>query len=560
MQTMQPTGIHIRVADILHVIIKRRLMILTMTIGGLIIGLGLSGMAALRGEMRREYSVEAALVLTTQNEQGKYASGQDYPNHNDINMATAMIDTARYVLRSDALLSRVLDRTRLIGITEKDIQENLTLTQQEGTQVIKMALYWRTAEEGIAILNAICAEAPGILQEKLGVGGVAFVNQPKAKHLAGRHSSILLWGLTTVLGCFIGIGITLMELIMHPTVRRAEDVEPTFGIGVLAEVLSDVTFFRKRDSILTKDGQFSRTKESFASAAYAIKTFFKKRTNTHILCVTSTLRGEGKTAITANLAISLAEQGKRVLLIDFDMSKPELANLFLHKPEVSQSLNALYNGESTPAESVISLTANLYLLPTLATGSAISLDEDTFAIIRTLAADYDYVLIDTQPIGLYADVMRMEQLCSAAVFVIQCDMASLQEIRDALDRLEKSKLRIMGAIVNGVRVSKREIRTPMREREAIRRAVEREKDVGEVVVRAPVEQDGERWGDKSRSDMLVSWFGPQGDGEEAAQGGEDDGISTEASLVQRLLDDKGNAAPNGWQGADRPADHDDGDA
>lgn len=467
---MRNNGIHIRIGDILYGIIKHRILIIVLTAAGLFIGVVLSCISYLRGEMSREYIITSSFSVNTQTNSGLFTSGYDFPSYNDINMAEDMVDAVAYVLASDKMLKEIIDSAGLLGVTTKDIADNLTLTRYNETQIIEMSLYWRSAKEGITILSEINSKAPEILKETLSIGNVSVINEPSSKYLIGGSINIILWGYMALLGFGLGLGITLLELIMHPTLLNVQDIETDYGMEILCEIADDKAFFNKRKSILVKDEAHSEVGESFASAAHIIQNRLRKREAPHIIYITSALRNEGKTSMIANLAIQLSDLEKHVLLIDFDMKNPTLGSLFLNKVEYEHSLNALYAGNITEKEAITSLTGYLDILPTVLEKSSIPLDSNLFQVVRKMAAGYDYVLMDTAPVGLTADPMSLNQIASGALFVVRYDTASMHEIKEALERIEKSGISILGCVVNGVQVSEKGIKNPVREKEKIKKA------------------------------------------------------------------------------------------
>ena len=467
---MKNNGIHIRIADVLYGIMKRRILLIALTVAGLMVGIVLSGVAYLRGEMSKEYLITSSISVNAQTQSGLFTSGYDFPSYNDINMATSLVDAVSYVLKSDKTLNEIIDSLGLLGVTTKDIENNLQFTQYNETQIIEMSLYWRSSEEGINILSEINSKAPDILQETLRIGSVSVINEPSSRYLVGGSINIILWGYTTLLGFGLGIGIILLELIMRPTLINVQDMENAFGMEILCEVADDKAYFRPDRSILVEEEQSSRIEEDFSSAAHIIKNRLRKKDGPHIIYVTSALRGEGKTQVTANLAVQLSDLENRVLLIDFDMKNPNLGGVFLKNVNYEHSLNALYAGYITEKEAVTSLSGYLDILPTVLERSTVPLDSNLFSVIHRLAKQYDYVLIDTASVGITADPMSLNQIASAAIFVVHYDTSTMQEIKEALERIEKSGVSILGCVVNGVKVSERGIKNPVKEKERLKRA------------------------------------------------------------------------------------------
>lgn len=126
---MKENGIHIRVADILYGVMKRRVLIIALTAIGLLVGIVFSGISYLRGEMSKEYIVTSSFSVNTQTNSGLFTSGYDFPSYNDIDMAKDIVSAASYVLKSDKMLKATIDSLGLLGVTTKDIADNLKLTQ-----------------------------------------------------------------------------------------------------------------------------------------------------------------------------------------------------------------------------------------------------------------------------------------------------------------------------------------------------------------------------------------------------------------------------------------------
>ena len=503
---MRNNGIHIRIADIIYGMIKHRLLIIGMTAAGLLVGVVLSGISYLQGEMSKEYIITSSFSVNTQTDNGLFTSGYDYPSINDIDMATDLSDTVSYVLKSDKMLDEIIDSLGLLGVTTKNIADNLTLEPYEETQIIEMSLYWRSADEGIRILTAINREAPEILKETLNIGSTAVINQPSAKYLIGGSVNIVLWGYLALLGFGLSLGIILLELIMRPTLLNVDDIENEYGMEVLCEIADDKAYFEKKESILVDDETGISVRESFASAAHIIHNHLRKKDGPHIIYMTSALKNEGKTSIIANLAVQLSDLERKVLLVDLDMKNPNLGGMFLKRVDYEHSLNAFYAGDITKEEAIISLTGYLDIIPTILERSAIPLDSNIFQVIRKIAEGYDYVLMDTAPVGLTADPMSLNQIASAALFVVRYDNATLQEIKDALERVEKSGVQLLGCVVNGIKVSKKGVKNPVKERENIKKAEIKRNTIGDPLVNLENPAGESSTNTPAEDDSLVAGF------------------------------------------------------
>ena len=145
------------------------------------------------------------------------------------------------------MLDEIIDSLGLLGVTTKDIADNLTIAPYEETQIIEMSLYWRSADEGIDILTALNREAPAVLKETLNIGSTAVINPPSAKYLIGGSVNIVLWGYLALLGFGLSLGIILLELIMRPTLLNVDDIENEYGMEVLCEIADDKAYLKRRN-------------------------------------------------------------------------------------------------------------------------------------------------------------------------------------------------------------------------------------------------------------------------------------------------------------------------
>lgn len=443
----------IRLSDILHAMGKHKFLIILCTAVGLGFGIVLSVISYMRGEMSKQYAIKTAIAVTSQNENGLFTAQTNDPNSTDIYLAEEMVDSVIYVLKSDRTLQKAVDHLELMGITTKDISNNLEMTQYSGTQIVEITLYWRSAQEGVEILSAINAVAPDILIDTLKIGNVSVINDPVAKYLIGGSINATMWGYMLLLGFALGVGIAILDMLLRPTLLNTKDMERRFLLEVLGELPESKRYFQKKRNLLLSnedDENNAELLDNYVSLAHILKNRFAKMQHPCVY-VTSALQNEGKTTVTAHLAVNLADLGMKVLVVDFDTRNPRLGGHFLNKVEYKNSINALYRGETTREEAITSLTGNLDILPAVLERKTIPFDDALLELVSSLKEEYNVILMDTAPVGQVADTMSLNQLADIALLVVRFDKASLEIIRDALARLNKSGMTIMGCVVNGVR-------------------------------------------------------------------------------------------------------------
>lgn len=180
-----------------------------------------------------------------------------------------------------------------------------------------------------------------------------------------------------------------------------------------------------------------------------------------VILVTSTIPNEGKSTVSFELARSLTESGKSVLLIDTDMRKSDMAGRLgastVGKGEIS-GLSHYLSGQkkltdvlyATPVNKLFMVFAGPYV-----PNPTEILEKRYFEELITFArGQFDYVLIDCAPIGVAIDAAVVARHCDGAVFVIGQGMASSRMIAGVKKQLEASGIRILGAVLNKIKVEK----------------------------------------------------------------------------------------------------------
>lgn len=172
-----------------------------------------------------------------------------------------------------------------------------------------------------------------------------------------------------------------------------------------------------------------------------------------IICVTSCMPGEGKSTVALRLAASLAETEKKVLFIDADLRKSVLVKR-LKMNQAVVGLSQYLSGMNTLSE--VTYTTNIAGLDIIFTGPMPPNPSDLLSnryfkeLLKNQREIYDYIIIDTPPLGLVIDSANVAESCDGAVVVIQADSNSYKFVQKIIRQLEKSNCRVLGAVLNKV--------------------------------------------------------------------------------------------------------------
>ncbi len=227
---------------------------------------------------------------------------------------------------------------------------------------------------------------------------------------------------------------------------------------VKAPFLGEIPMSKSTDPFPVKELR-SRAAEKFRIVA-ANLSFLLGEESSRVILVTSTVPGEGKSFFARNLALSLATSGNKTLLVDADIRKSKLDSLvnfhtdkglaqYLADPEIQISDIIETSGD---------WSKNLHIIPTRvfppnpAELLASKRLDNLFAFVKD---KYDYIIVDTPPVGLVADVFRINQFANASVYVTREDYTHKEALKEVRELYEGKKLHNMSCIINGVPKSKK---------------------------------------------------------------------------------------------------------
>ena len=269
---------------------------------------------------------------------------------------------------------------------------------------------------------------------------------------------------------FFGIAIGVLTFLfavissMKDTIRTGKDVEKKLDTDFLGELPCEKKPRKRRkgknragDSIL-----ISRNTTSFhydeAMERISRKVQYKMSSKgLKTLLVTSCLENEGKSTVSANLALSLAEQGLKTALIDLDLRQPAQYKIFDVTDQESCVLGDVLTGEKglESCQRLIQHTEVIGLFNTkeYSNSTEIITSGSVRNLLLSMRNSFDYIIVDTPPMSLAADAEMIADFTDASIMVAREHMARAREINDNLDILYECKADVLGCVVNNVHIS-----------------------------------------------------------------------------------------------------------
>lgn len=178
-----------------------------------------------------------------------------------------------------------------------------------------------------------------------------------------------------------------------------------------------------------------------------------------VIAFTSCTPDEGKSTVSLNLATSLAEAGKKVLFIDADLRRSVIDRKY-QVGKVDKGLTHYLSGQASETEIIYSTTIShlsmIFAGPYTPDPTALLRDELFSITIQKLREEYDYIVLDTPPVGSVIDAAIVATVCDGIVLVIETNQISVKMARKIVEQLNKTNCRILGTVLNKVNMKDQE--------------------------------------------------------------------------------------------------------
>ncbi len=358
------------------------------------------------------------------------------------NVKTAIDGTLQGLLIVKADLDREANRfSRRISDAPGQERQYVSIARQ---QEIKAGLYLMLLQkrEENAITLAATANNAKIIDEPVSDGLVS----PKPK---------MIYMIALVLGLGLPVGIIYLINLTKFKIEGRGDVEKLTRLPIIGDIpLTE----EKNGSIAVFENQNTLMSETFRNVRTNLQFMLKK--GQKVILVTSTVSGEGKSFISANLAISLSLLGKKVVIVGLDIRKPGLNKVF----NISRKEQGITQYLSNPERNLMDLvqasdiSKSLYIIPggTVPPNPTELLARDGLdKAIETLKKNFDYVILDTAPIGMVTDTLLVGRVADLSVYVCRADYTRKVEYSLINELANNNKLPNLCTVINGLDFQKK---------------------------------------------------------------------------------------------------------
>ncbi|CAN5351065.1 polysaccharide biosynthesis tyrosine autokinase [soil metagenome] len=429
-----------------------------------------------------ELSNDQLLMYKAQEEELLREVGPDHPDVQQVRQKMRMLST--YLKEKGTLVAMNQDRSKPgaiidpLEVHERSLHQEIdeldqtseTYTKILGTEVsqAKDLISSELQEETITNKLARTRELHKILLNQLSVidlvkdvGGfrAEMISPPPTSGQRVSTPLKTIFGVSTICGLLAGFGLACLAEISDHSFRSPEEIVGRLGVRVVGHIPTMDNISREKAGISSPLSPtlwtHHRSKSRYAEAFRDIRTFlyFSNRDSKSVaIQVTSSRAGDGKTTLTCNLAISLAQAGKKTLLIDADCRRPRVHKLFGLTNE--KGLTTVL-GDGVQAADVLTTTevAGLSIItsgPSVVNPSEMLTSPAFVELISNSKLDYDYVLIDSPPILAVSDPSIIASQMDGILLVIRLGKNERVDAERATQVLQGLGGNILGVIVNGV--------------------------------------------------------------------------------------------------------------
>ena len=392
-------------------------------------------------------------------------------NLSELNYAQKVVTTYINFLQTKVFYKQVIEESKL-DYTRDQLEGMTKIQSINNTEIFQISVTSLNPYDSFALVKSMQEIAPQLITSIKHTAEISVVD-PVVLPTSPSSPNILL---NTIIGGMAGFILSVVAFILWEiidvNIKNQEDLAKRYQLPILGTI-PNLDIYKKRKhltkKILTNIGKHKkiiRKDESINDdTKFIITEAYKSlRTNLHFtlrwdgckkILISSPIPEDGKSTTSANIAITIAQTGSKVLLIDCDMRKGRLHSFFDLKSAVgvSDALSGMID-----VNEVIQDTSYKNL-QVIAIGSmppnpaellaSIQMEE----LIKKLEKVYDYIIIDTPPVNVVSDSLSLVKLVNGVVIVVREGNTSYSNITSAVAKYEFVEANILGFVINGVSIN-----------------------------------------------------------------------------------------------------------
>ena len=409
-----------------------------------------------------KYESSTTIILGNYSLDGIYLSNMV---QTEISKSSNLVSTYSELIKSKSALKEVKENLK-IDIDEDILKEMVKVEIVPETEVIEITVTSESSSEACKITNEVTKVFSEKIKEINNAQTVYIVDRAEESNIPYNVNHLRDICVFALIGFVISIIILIMIIVTDTTIKSVDDIENEIGLKNLSVVpvkrQEIIGNNKKSDLIIYEEGKKVLT-DTFNNLRTNIQFSNINNKENKILLVTSCFSSEGKSYISANLAIAFANAGKKVILIDADMVRGKQAKLFNIPNELGFS-NYLSNLDKNGME--INERVNKYIKETevknlnvITSGNVPPNPAELLTsnrlqeLMKELSVFYDLIIIDGAPVLPTAESLILTRIANSTLLVTLFNKTKKDEVLKAKKDIQNIGGRIIGTVINRVPIT-----------------------------------------------------------------------------------------------------------
>ncbi len=403
----------------------------------------------------------SATVVLTQND--KVDITQEAITGSDITLNQNLLSTYTKLTKSDRVLEQVIKNLKL-NMSLQDLSNLITVQSMNNTEVFKITVKSNNNELAANIANEVVEVFSKEVEILYNMNNVYIMDLAEVTNVAYNINHIKDIIMFAVAGLFTSLVMVVIIYLLDTTIKCEEDIEGYAKLSVLSTIPTYQNSENRNVSELIVNEQ---PKDPISECFKTFRTnimFSTKNKELKTILVTSSSMGEGKSFVSSNLAVTFAQSGKRVILIDTDMRKGRIHKIFniANKHGLSNCLSDIgENGELVNINWYIqkSKIPNLHVMTSgivPPNPSELLSSPNMKKFLEALKTQYDIIICDGTPCMLVSDSIALSKIVDSTIIVTANKTTKIDSLIKVKKSIEIVGGNISGAIINKMEISSKE--------------------------------------------------------------------------------------------------------
>ena len=395
------------------------------------------------------YTTYTTIILTKSNE----TQTSTTITQNDILLNQKLVETYTRIIKSKLVLDQVISETG-ITYTAEELGQNVAVEAYENTEMLKISVTDSDPELAASIANSIAQVFSGEVAKIYQMNNISVIDIAQVPEEVSNNTLTRDFFIALFISIFGSIGVIFIIYYFDDSIKLTDDLDEEIGMPVIAKVFKSDIGSKNRGkvellvqkypkSVVSESIKTLRTNLQFSSVDSELKT----------ILVTSSIPGEGKSFISANLAISFTQTDKKVLIVDCDMRKGRQHRIF--KLSNTKGLSNLLIDDMTNYKDYINKTSikNLYVMTrgTVPPNPSELLNSNKNSeLIKILRSKFDIIIFDGVPCNGLPDSIIMSKLVDKVLIVSSESVTPRSVLESTKKQLKNVEAPVAGDVLNNV--------------------------------------------------------------------------------------------------------------